>query len=75
MLSESCKFFWGMSIELQILPKLDQSKLPNQLSPNDTTLNPPLHHQNPSTLVSTKPLKIFIQFEKCKHMAHCESVG
>ena len=74
MLLEPCKHF-GRSIELQILPKLDQSKLPHQLPLNYKTLNPPSHHQNPDTPLITKPLKISIQFEKCKHMEQCKTRG
>ena len=54
MLSKSYKFY-GMSIELQILPKLDQSEVPRQLPPNHKTLNRPLHHQNLGTPMIIKP--------------------
>ena len=63
MLSETSKFY-GTSVELRILLKLDQSKLPYQLPPNYKTSNHPSHHQNLDTHVITKPIKILIQFEK-----------
>jgi hypothetical protein len=37
----------GMSIELQIIVKLDQSKLPHQLSPNYRTFQPSFASTNP----------------------------